>query len=283
MQAINAHIHVRYVAEWNLTTDFWDRGNVETSFWKVRRCIRLRGRVLGRVYGRTHVCSGCGYQDFCIHAGRRPIVFCFLCITPPWLPLVRCRRCPPPQRRTCCAGLWASAPCPLATVGDSNCIQHLCMHFGRILTTRSVATVCAWRCEADHCLCCSLFCPVEWYTGPRTGEGIYPGEIVEVYIDACVAPPLVVSTKLSCSDATGTTLQCAEFCVASDRRHISICRLRNASISCSTPALLTLYALLMLVGHTGGANPGAAAGAAHLGAAVPATSRRPGLGAREPP
>jgi hypothetical protein len=36
MSAINAHIHMRYVAEWHITTDFWDRGNVETSFWKVR-------------------------------------------------------------------------------------------------------------------------------------------------------------------------------------------------------------------------------------------------------
>lgn len=35
MSAINAHIHMRYVAEWHITTDFWDRGNVETSFWKV--------------------------------------------------------------------------------------------------------------------------------------------------------------------------------------------------------------------------------------------------------
>jgi hypothetical protein len=36
MSAINAHIHVRYLAEWHIETDFWDRGNVESSFWKVR-------------------------------------------------------------------------------------------------------------------------------------------------------------------------------------------------------------------------------------------------------
>jgi len=36
MSAINAHIHMRYLAEWHITTDFWERGNVETSFWKVR-------------------------------------------------------------------------------------------------------------------------------------------------------------------------------------------------------------------------------------------------------
>jgi hypothetical protein len=35
MSAINAHIHVRYLAEWHIETDFWDRGNVESSFWKV--------------------------------------------------------------------------------------------------------------------------------------------------------------------------------------------------------------------------------------------------------
>lgn len=36
MSAINAHIHMRYLAEWHITTDFWERGNVETSFWKVK-------------------------------------------------------------------------------------------------------------------------------------------------------------------------------------------------------------------------------------------------------
>lgn len=35
MSAINAHIHMRYLAEWHITTDFWERGNVETTFWKV--------------------------------------------------------------------------------------------------------------------------------------------------------------------------------------------------------------------------------------------------------
>lgn len=50
MSAINAHIHVRYLAEWHITTDFWDRGNVETSFWKVSEqlsytCCRLSGCV----------------------------------------------------------------------------------------------------------------------------------------------------------------------------------------------------------------------------------------------
>jgi hypothetical protein len=40
MSAINAHIHVRYLAEWHIETDFWDRGNVESSFWKV--CALLK-------------------------------------------------------------------------------------------------------------------------------------------------------------------------------------------------------------------------------------------------
>uniref|UniRef100_A0A7S3H9A6 Uncharacterized protein n=1 Tax=Spumella elongata TaxID=89044 RepID=A0A7S3H9A6_9STRA len=35
MSAINAHIHMRYLAEWHITTDFWERGNVETTFWKM--------------------------------------------------------------------------------------------------------------------------------------------------------------------------------------------------------------------------------------------------------
>ncbi len=39
MSAINAHIHMRYLAEWHITTDFWERGNVETSFWKVSRIL----------------------------------------------------------------------------------------------------------------------------------------------------------------------------------------------------------------------------------------------------
>ena len=40
MSAINAHIHIRYVAEWNIRSDYWERGNIATSFWKVsKRCI----------------------------------------------------------------------------------------------------------------------------------------------------------------------------------------------------------------------------------------------------
>jgi hypothetical protein len=37
MSAINAHIHIRYLAEWHVKTDFWEQGNVHTSFWKVKQ------------------------------------------------------------------------------------------------------------------------------------------------------------------------------------------------------------------------------------------------------
>jgi hypothetical protein len=51
MSAINAHIHVRYLAEWHIETDFWDRGNVESSFWKV--CALLeRGMLLSAIFER---------------------------------------------------------------------------------------------------------------------------------------------------------------------------------------------------------------------------------------
>jgi hypothetical protein len=65
MSAINAHIHVRYLAEWHIETDFWDRGNVESSFWKV--CALLeRGMLLFcdiERWGSCWCCYTCRVSD----------------------------------------------------------------------------------------------------------------------------------------------------------------------------------------------------------------------------
>lgn len=35
MIAINAHIHAAFTSQYQIETDFWDEGNVATSFWMV--------------------------------------------------------------------------------------------------------------------------------------------------------------------------------------------------------------------------------------------------------
>jgi hypothetical protein len=67
MSAINAHIHVRYLAEWHIETDFWDRGNVESSFWKVRALLE-RGMLLFAIFERWGSCW-CNYT--CRYDGQR--------------------------------------------------------------------------------------------------------------------------------------------------------------------------------------------------------------------
>jgi len=75
MSAINAHIHMRYLAEWHITTDFWERGNVETTFWKVNLlpcCLHLICRVLN-VFPHCYADASVGVERSAAPARRHPL------------------------------------------------------------------------------------------------------------------------------------------------------------------------------------------------------------------
>jgi hypothetical protein len=88
MSAINAHIHVRYMAEWHIETDFWDRGNVESSFWKV--CALLEHDMLLVYYTCRYDGRRC--MDDLVSLNDEPFTHFLRYLTEPaFLALSRCR------------------------------------------------------------------------------------------------------------------------------------------------------------------------------------------------